>query len=233
MSEAKEFIAYYRVSTKRQERSGLSLEAQSRCVEDYVKGKGVLVGEYREVESGKVDSRPELAKAISESKRRGATLICAKIDRLSRSVSMLFRLRDEGIDFVCCDLPELSTVSLGVFAAFVQHEREEISRRTTLALRAKKARGAKLGPPKSTMTKETQIKGAAANRAKAIENRSNQVATELAKLYRERGLSLRRIAEELNHNGHVTPKGNEWTGKGILRLLQRAKETEVKSTKKG
>lgn len=129
------------MSTAKQGRSRLGLEAQRASVQAYVKD-GQIVAEYIEVESGKRNNRPELAQAIERARREGATLIIAKLDRLARSVAVIFALRDSGVKFLACDLPEANTLTIGLLAALAQHERELISEMTKAALKAKKARGA-------------------------------------------------------------------------------------------
>lgn len=214
------FVAYYRVSTAKQGRSGLGLEAQRASVQAFVKD-GVIVGEFVEVESGRRNDRPELAQAVERARREGATLIIAKLDRLSRSVGFIFTLRDAGVRFLCADLPELNTLTLGVFAALAQHERELISERTKAALRAKKARGCVLGSPQN-LSREATEKAAAARSRLAQENTANKRATELALLYRERGLSYASIAETLNSNGHLARRGGRFHPCTVERLLKRS-----------
>ena len=142
------FVPYYRVSTAKQGRSGLGLEAQQASVQAYLKD-GQIVAEYIEVETGKRNDRPELAQAIEHARREGATLIIAKLDRLARSVAFIFALRDSGVKFIACDMPEANTLTIGLLAALAQHERELISERTTAALRAKKSEVLRLGNPQS------------------------------------------------------------------------------------
>jgi DNA invertase Pin-like site-specific DNA recombinase len=114
---------------------------------------------YIEVESGKRNDRPELAQAIERARREGATLIIAKLDRLARSVAFIFALRDSGVKFLACDMPEANTLTIGLLAALAQHERELISERTKAALEAKKARGCVLGSPQN-LTKDATLKAA-------------------------------------------------------------------------
>lgn len=202
------FVAYYRVSTAKQGRSGLGLEAQRASVHAYVKD-GRIFAEYVEVESGKRNDRPELARAIAHARREGATLVIAKLDRLARSVGFIFALRDAGVRFIACDMPEANTLTIGLLAALAQHERELISERTKAALAAKKARGFVLGSPQN-LTPAATIKAAAARRRRALEDPSNRRATELALLYRERGLSYEAISHTLNSNGHTARRGGSF-----------------------
>jgi DNA invertase Pin-like site-specific DNA recombinase len=140
------FIAYYRVSTAEQGKSGLGLEAQRKAVRDYLDGGSwELIGEYTEVETGKRSDRPELEKAIAACKKHRARLVIAKLDRLSRNVAFIATLLEKKIDFLCCDNPHATKFNLHILAAVAEFERDAISKRTTEALAAAKARGVKLG----------------------------------------------------------------------------------------
>jgi DNA invertase Pin-like site-specific DNA recombinase len=214
------FVAYYRVSTAKQGRSGLGLEAQQASIRSFV-NDGEILAEYVEVESGKHDDRLELARAIAHAQRESATLIIAKLDRLARSVAFIFALRDSGVKFLACDMPEANTLTIRLLAAMAQHERELISERTKAALTAKKARGFVLGSPQN-LTREAVIKAANARQRRALDDPANRRATELAALYRDRGLSYSAIAKKLNSNGHVTRRGNSFYGCTVERLLKRA-----------
>jgi len=144
---ATSYVPYYRVSTARQGQSGLGLEAQQAAVRAFVADPAQLLGDFVEVESGKKNQRPQLLAAIAAARAAGATLLIAKLDRLSRNAGFIFALRDSGVNFVCCDMPDANTLTVGLFAVIAQHEREMISKRTIDALTAKKARGAVLGTP--------------------------------------------------------------------------------------
>lgn len=217
----KTYVAYYRVSTKKQGASGLGLDAQRNAVQSFTKCDTCIVGEYTEVESGKHDSREQLHAAIAHAKQAGATLVIAKLDRLSRNVAFIFTLRDSGCDFVCCDLPDANTLTIGVFAAFAQHEREVISKRTKEALAAKKARGEELGQNgKVYFTNETRKLGVIVNAANA--KARNKAAAEHARLLRDKGLSYREIAERLNDNpkNFKTAKEKKFQATTVMRLLK-------------
>ncbi len=140
------YFAYYRVSTQQQGASGLGLEAQQAAVVSFLNGSRPAK-EYVEVESGKQNHRPQLLAAMAAARAAGGVLLIAKLDRLSRNASFILTLRDAGVDFVCCDMPDANTLTVGLFAVLAQHERETISKRTKEALTAKKARGAELGTP--------------------------------------------------------------------------------------
>lgn len=215
----KKFIAYYRVSTKRQ---GLGLDAQKSVVESYVSSVGgTLVGEFAEKESGKSNKRVELMKALAECKKEGATLIIAKLDRLSRNVSFIFALRDSGVNFYCCDIPELNTLNLGIFATIAQYERELISDRTKKALAELKRKGVELGAPNPVITPEMRVKSAETLREIANSNENNIRATAVIKGMVQEGKTLRQIAKYLNDNSFRTSKGCEFTPMAVSRLAKR------------
>lgn len=215
----KKYIAYYRVSTERQGESGLGLEAQRKTISDHVKS-GQIIAEYVEVESGKNNERPELKQAIEQAKKEDAILLIAKLDRLSRSVSFIFSLRDSRVKFECCDIPDASTLTIGIFSTMAQHEREIISSRTKAALASKKARGKQLGNT-NNLTNEGRHKGARTNAAKALNNENNQRAKAMAEQLLKSGDTLAKIAETLNKSGFKTPTGKGWIASSIYRLLKR------------
>ena len=216
----KNYIAYYRVSTAKQGRSGLGLQAQQDTVKNFLGNNGNLVAEYTEVQSGKSNARVELLKAIAQCKQDKATLLIAKLDRLSRNVAFIFELRNSGVDFVCCDLPDLNTLTLGIFATFAQHEAERISQRTKDGLRAAKRKGVVLGMP-ANLTKQARAKGMKARINNARTATANVQASELIKMYNKDGLSLRTIASKLNESGYTTRRGAEFTAMQVKRLLDR------------
>ncbi len=213
----KKYIAYYRVSTKRQ---NLGLDAQENTVRNYINGVGgELVNAYSEKESGKNNSRVELHKALAECKRIGATLIIAKLDRLSRNVAFIFTLKDSGVNFYCCDIPECTTLTLGIFATIAQNERETISKRTKDALQALKAKGVKLGAPNATISNDMRLKSAEVLREKAQNNPNNKRASIVVKTLNAQGKSLREIADYLNNNEFRTSRGCMFTATAVNRIL--------------
>src|SRR5262249_39398146 len=142
------FIAYFRVSTAAQGRSGLGLEAQAEAVQRHVAGtSGELVGSYREVESGTNTTRPELGAALAACRSTGATLLVAKLDRLARNVAFVANLMESNVDFVAADCPTANRLTLHILSAMAEYEREQISTRTKAALKAAKTRGLRLGNP--------------------------------------------------------------------------------------
>lgn len=218
------FVAYYRVSTDRQGASGLGLEAQKKAVTDYLNGgKWALVGEFTDIESGKHDDRPALAKAFAACRLHRATLVIAKLDRLSRNSHFLTRLRDEKVDFVCADMPDANKLTITILLAVAEHEREAISTRTRAALAAAKARGQKLGNPNG-ISAEAQAKGAiaggAAARAKAA-GRAADLAPVIREIQGEGHTSLSAIASALNGRHIEAPRGGMWVPVQVSRVLAR------------
>jgi DNA invertase Pin-like site-specific DNA recombinase len=219
------FIAYYRVSTKRQGDSGLGLEAQQHAVTEYLNGGAwQLLGSFTEVESGKVDERPELAKAFAACRVKNATLVIAKLDRLSRNAHFLLGLKDAGVRFVCADMPQANEFTIGILALVAQNEREAISRRTREALQAAKRRGVKLGTP-GNLTAAARALGAprgnAAKTAKAAQ-RAADILPMIRDIHAEIGASasLEAIAAELNGRGVLAPRGGKWQSTQVWRLLK-------------
>lgn len=212
------FIAYYRVSTQRQGQSGLGLEAQRAAAQAFAKGRGEIIAEYIEVESGKRNDRPKLKEAIETAKTEGATLLIAKLDRLARNAGFIFALRDAGVSFVCADMPEANTLTIGVMAVLAQYEREMISDRTKAALAARKARGLSLGTP-ANLTEEARRKGPETRTQIARDHKANRQAGELARLYRAQGLSYSKIAERLNAGGYSTRNGAQFHKESVRRVL--------------
>lgn len=214
------YVAYYRVSTKQQGRSGLGLEVQKMEVARYLQSNDELLQEFTEVDSGKNDTRKELAKAIEYCKEYNAKLLIAQLDRLSRNVSFIFKLRDSQIDFVCCDLPDANTLTIGIFATMAQHERELTSKRIKAALAIRKMQGKKLGTP-ANLTATGRAKGRAKNAQKAATNTNNIQAMELISLYKDKGMSLSQIAAKLNANGFKTARGMQFQKTTVTRLYKR------------
>ncbi len=202
------YITYIRVSTDKQGVSGLGMDAQRTAIKNTFNIEPIC--EYVEIESGKSKNRPELIKAIEHCKREKATLVVAKLDRLSRSVSFLFNLRESGIAFRCLDIPELNTLTLGMFAVFAQYEREKISERTKLALAEKKKQGVKLGNPYIKYISH-------GSKSKTTENTR---LTSYIKSLKQNGLSNRNIAQRLNSEGYTTTTGKLFQNGTIDYLLK-------------
>lgn len=213
------YIAYFRVSTAKQGRSGLGLEAQKTAVLSYLNGGDwTLLAEFTEIESGKRADRPELARAMGACRLTGATLVIAKLDRLSRNVAFLSTLMEQGVPFVACDNPIATKLTVHVLAAVAEQEREAIAKRTKEALAAAKARGTRLGGYRGGPKPNSRL-GAAGKRAKA-----DAFAARLAPTItdmKQRGLSLHRMAAELTARSILTPAGGVWTATSVRRVLAR------------
>jgi DNA invertase Pin-like site-specific DNA recombinase len=211
------FVAYLRVSTARQGRSGLGLEAQREAVRGFVEAKAgkIIAPEFLETESGKRNDRPQLQAALARCKATGATLVVAKLDRLSRNAAFLLTLRDSGVPFVAADMPEANTLTIGILAVVAQAEREAISARTKAALAAAKARGIKLGNPHGVANLKPGNGSAAASKA------ARAFAEGLLPMVRELevgGLSLNAIARRFNEDGIRSRRGGIWTAKAVSNL---------------
>ena len=215
----KAFVAYYRVSTGEQERSGLGLEGQRAAVLDFINGGAAnLVAEFTETESGKRNDRPQLAEALAACKKHRAKLVIAKLDRLARNVAFISNLMESGVDFVAVDMPDANRLTVHILAAVAEHEREMISERTKAALAAAKARGVKLGSPDPG--KGSAI-GVAANK-----ERADQFAANVVPIIREieaSGVTSHLgIAKALNARGIPTARGGEWYDSTVKNILRRA-----------
>lgn len=211
-------VAYYRVSTKQQGQSGLGLEAQRTQVMGFIGGQAQLVKEFIEVESGKRNSRPQLIEALAYAKQNKARLVIAKLDRLSRNAGFIFALKDSGVDFVCADMPDANTLTIGIFATLAQHERELIGERTKKALAIKKQQGFALGSPQN-LTPQAQRKGVEAIKAKAAMNENNRRALLTIKGYLHQDKTLQQVADELNASGFRTAKGQLFQRVQVQRLM--------------
>lgn len=219
-------VAYYRVSTARQGRSGLGLEAQAQAVEQYAQSvHGKVLAAFTEVESGKRDDRPELAKAMHLAGVTGATLVIAKLDRLSRDAAFLLTLQKSGVRFVAADIPNADATTVGILAVIAQTEREAISKRTKAALQAAKARGVKLGNPNGAEALRRAGKGNAAAVKAASAKAADHAARVLPVLneLRADGVdTLAALAAALNARGVLTPQGKRWHKSSVRNLLARA-----------
>ena len=220
---AAKYISYIRVSTQKQGKSGLGLEAQQAAIGDYLRSNGgELVQEFREVESGRKNDRAELAKALKLCRLLGAVLLIAKLDRLSRNAVFLLQLQDSGVDFVCCDMPGANRMTIGVMALVAEQEARFISTRTREALAAAKARGKKLGNPNgATAFGESRgsAKGGQATRALADRRAADLASTVLP--LRESGMSLAGVADYLNSKGFKTARGGKWHAATVKNLVAR------------
>lgn len=213
------YVAYYRVSTKKQGESGLGLEAQRRTVEQFCR-TGQILAEYTDVESGKNNARPELLRAIAYAKDRGAMLIIAKLDRLSRNVYFISSLMESKVLFKACDLPEADHFTVHLFAALAEKERKMISERTKAALAAKVARGEVINR-KSNLSEDARQKASQTIAINARKDESVQRAAALIEMYREKGMSYAKIAEKLNQSTYKTRTGKQFHAMQVQRIHQR------------
>ncbi|NTS66350.1 recombinase family protein [Sphingomonas sp. HHU CXW] len=209
-------VAYLRVSTDKQGKSGLGLEAQREAVARYVAANGVdLIGEHIEVETGKganaLSKRPELVAALATAKREKAGLIIAKLDRLARNVHFISGLMETGVEFAVADMPNADRFQLHLFAALAEKEAEVISQRTKAALAAAKDRGTELGKHGKVL--------AARNQAEAMD-RLEPIAADLLAL-RAEGLSVRKMVEALNTRAIPSPAGGKWHPASLHKALAR------------
>lgn len=217
MTKPATFIVYLRVSTARQGESGLGLEAQRATVEAFARQSGgQIAAEYVEVESGKRSDRPELSKALAAARKGRATLLIAKLDRLARNVAFISAMMDAGVDFVACDQPFASRLTLHILAAVAEDEARRISERTKAALKAAKARGTKLGSP---IAAQTVAQARAARSAYAAKSNANIAA--IVREIQASGIeTLTGIARTLQARGVKTPRGRaDWQPVQVARLL--------------
>jgi len=211
------FIAYYRVSTERQGKSGLGLDAQRTAVMGYLNGGGWrLLGEFTEVETGKgrnaLARRPQLRAALEACRKQKATLLIAKLDRLARNVHFVSGLMESGVEFVAADMPMANRLTVHILAAVAEHEREMISQRTKAALAAATVRGVELGRYGKTVL-------ATRNRAAAVK-RARDLLPILAELGACGITNTRAIAQALNDRGVLTPAGKHWHQTSVVRALR-------------
>ena len=218
-------VAYYRVSTEEQGRSGLGLDAQRQAVRALCEGRGwEVIAEHTEVESGKVDSRPELATAMHRARVTGAVLVVAKLDRLSRSVAFLSALQDSSARFIAADMPEANELTVHIMAAVAQAERKAIGQRTRDALQAAKASGRTLGNPNGAAALRRAAKGNSAAIAE-LKAGADSFAADLAPIIADiqagGSSSLPAIAAQLNARHIQTRRGGQWHPSSVRNLLSR------------
>lgn len=213
MTPIPKFVAYYRVSTARQGKSGLGLAAQQTKVSEFIASAGSLIAEFCDVQSGRNDNRAELGKALTLAKRESARLVIARLDRFSRRVSFIAQIMEQGIGLVCAEMPHASDFQLHIFAALAQEERRLISERTKAALAEAKRRGVILG---------SNGKYLAAKNRKAADEFAATLTTNLdADLL---GQSYSEIARQLNDRGLVTRSGRRFYPQTVKNYLARRLE---------
>ena len=211
------YIAYFRVSTDRQGKSGLGLEAQRESVMSYLNGgRWTLVEEFTEIESGKHADRPELTAALAACKKQKAKLVIAKLDRLSRNLAFIATLMELGVEFVAADMPHANKLTVHILAAVAQHEREMISERTKAALQAAKKRGQQLGNPN---LEEAAKRGRAVAKANTRRFAAN-VWPIIEEIMRAGATSANAIAGKLNERNVRTARGGKWTHVQVGAILR-------------
>jgi DNA invertase Pin-like site-specific DNA recombinase len=221
------FIAYHRVSTKKQGQSGLGLEAQKDAVMAFLAQQtGKLIAEYVEVEHGtrKGNNRPQLAAALAQCRVHNATLIIAKLDRLARNVAFVSHLMESGCEFVAVDFPQANRLTIHILAAIAEHEAEMISTRTKAALAAAKRRGVLLGGDRGN-THLIYRKGNNASvkvRREAAQRRATDLLPVIDSIKAEGAQTLRQIADKLNERGILTAHGAQWSATQVMRVMQHA-----------
>ena len=201
-----DYVVYYRVSTERQGRSGLGLDAQRSMVERFLMPTDTIIAEFTEIESGKNDKRSELWKAISLVKKTKAKLLIPKLDRFSRKVSFIAGIIDQGVELVVCEHPNVNTFFLHLLACFAEEERRQISERTKAALAEAKKRGRVLG-----------VNGKALAAARRQQKREFVEANLPAfKAIWDQAPSASEAARRLNDAKLQTPKGKKWHPATVL-----------------
>jgi len=215
------YVSYFRVFTDKQGRSGLGLEAQQTSIETFVDRQlGEVLESYTEIESGRKSDRPELGKAIRRCKLTGATLVIAKLDRLSRDIAFIANLQKSKVEFVCVDMPDANTLTIGMMSVLAQYERELISERTMAGLAAAKKRGVKLGNPTLHLVRNTDTSIARATKQNLAAERNAQLLELITELEVNAGeeLSMSQIADALNDAGYRTARGKQFTKTQVHRL---------------
>lgn len=214
---SKMFVAYYRVSRDSQGIDGYGMSAQRHAVMTYLEGKGELLGEFQEVESGANCQREELAKAIALCRKRKATLLIAKLDRLARNAAFLLSLRDSGCEFLAVDMAGLDRFGVGIMALVAERERELISERTKAGLAAAKRRGVRLGNVNHAEARKSALAVIVAR----ADTYSANLLPIVAEIRRAGISSLRGIAGCLNARGYKTPRGCAFEPQSVKNLLAR------------
>lgn len=214
------YVIYYRVSTSSQGKSGLGLEAQEQAVTDYLKRVGGEVLEsFTDIETGKHEQRKQLQAALKKCRLTGATLLIAKLDRLSRNAPFLMTLQDSSLDFVCADMPEANRLTIGMMALMADYERQLISERTKAALKAAKARGVKLGNPNLAKVRPKDTQAARKAKIEKAQERNKEILSVINELKAEHGdLTLSRIAELLNESGYTAARGGKFSHIQVARI---------------
>jgi DNA invertase Pin-like site-specific DNA recombinase len=225
----KNIIPYYRVSTKHQEESGLGLKAQRAEVAAFARANhATVLREFEEVETGKCKNRPKLREAINLARLTGATLVVAKLDRLARNVAFTSALMESEVDFVCCDNPHATPLTIHIMAAFAEDEARRISQRTKAALAQAKKHGVKLGMHNPVIREKTRGRtGWKKGTERAREIRAGRVKEvygailPIIRMLRERNASFQEIADALNKEGYKTTRGKSWSRAVVFQVFSK------------
>ncbi len=238
---ASRYIAYYRVSTARQGRSGLGLDAQRDSINSYLNStSGELIGAYTEIESGRRSDRNELARALAICRVQRCSLIIAKLDRLSRNVAFVSTLMESGVEFVACDMPAANRLTIHMLAAVAENEAQMISERTRVALAAAKRRGTRLGGFRGRPATTADRAKASAAKTALANARALDLAGTIQGIQADGHTSYRAIARHLNamnvpttgshdRRGRPTGHGGTWSGIQVRRIIARLAGTTYHS----
>jgi len=231
MIQSRTFVSYLRVSTDRQGKSGLGLEAQRETIARFAEAQGIaMLAEYIDVETGKgadaLDRRPQLSAALAAARRAGVAVVVAKLDRLSRDVAFIAGLMAQRVPFIVTELgADADPFMLHIYAALAQKERELIATRTKAALAAAKARGVKLGGNRGQAAPDAMLGAKAATEARVLkaDHVAHGVAADIERILAAAGMnvSLQALARELTAQGVATPRGGAWTATAVRRVLAR------------
>ena len=216
------YVSYLRQSTKKQSLSNLGIEAQREIIQKHL-GQIQPIAEFVETESGKKTDRPKLAEALELCRKTKSTLIVAKLDRLSRNVAFTSKLLESDVEIKFCDFPEANRLVLHIIASIAEYEAGLISTRTKQALKAKKARGVRLGKPENLVNNlgKAISNSNHTNRQKALDNDNNRRAIAMLKVMATQDLSLSEMARRLNEEGFVTSRGKKFSAWQVSILLKR------------
>lgn len=212
------FVTYLRVSTRKQGADGLGIEAQRSIVNQFAKNNEI-VSEHVEVESGTTNERPQLDLAIEECKRYGAVLLVAKLDRLYRNVLFTAQLMQSKVEFIACDVPFASPLTIHILAAIAEWEATRIADRTKSALSELKKRGKKLGTP-SNLTQEARDKGVITRKAKLSSDKNRKQVKSMIKLMLGQGSTPTQITKELQSAGFKTTNGTSVYRQYVERVIK-------------
>ena len=217
-----QFVAYLRVSTQRQGSSGLGLHAQQDIIRKYLNGN-TPIAEFIEVESGRKSDRPKLHEALELCKKKKATLVVAKMDRLSRNVAFTSQLLDSDIEIIFCDFPRANRLVLTIIAAISEYEAGLIRQRTRAALQVKKEQGCQLGKPENLMNNQAKAiaNSRQTNKTKALNNPNNKRAVAILRSLVKNTSNMSEIARTLNKEGFLASRGGHFTSKQVSLLVNR------------